>query len=54
MGDWIVGTVIVLVVVAAEAWIFWRYPDFRRAFVAHWRPSAVAKRIDDWCRRNAR
>jgi hypothetical protein len=51
--DWIaIG--FCLIALAVAAWIFWRYPDFRRAFVEHWKPEAVAKRLNEWAERTRR
>jgi hypothetical protein len=47
----IFGLSFVITVTVFEAYILWRYPDLRRAFIEHWRPSAVAKRIDRWVER---
>lgn len=51
--DWI-ALAVVLAGWGCVAFIFWRYPDFRRAFVEHWRPENVAKRMNDWAERNKR
>jgi hypothetical protein len=47
----ILGIAIVAGLASFEGYILWRYPDFRRAFVEHWQPSAVAERMDRWAER---
>ncbi len=46
-----IGIGLIVFLAAFEAYILWRYPDFRRAFIEHWHPSAVAKRMDDFAKR---
>lgn len=51
--DWI-GLGVALGGFACGAFIFWRYPDFRRAFLEYWRSENVAGRINAWVERNKR
>lgn len=50
-NDWF-GVALVAFLGGSVAYILIRHPDFRRAFVAHWKPAAVAERINTWAERN--
>lgn len=45
------GIATVAVLAAGEAYILIRYPDFRRAYLDHWKPSAVAARLEAYRKR---
>ena len=49
--NYVVGFAVVIVLWGCLGYILWRYPDFRRAFIEHWRPSAVAARMDAFAKR---
>lgn len=51
MSDDVFGLLLAATGWAGIAFVFWRYPDFRRAFLDHWRPEAVAQRLAAWAER---
>lgn len=42
----LVGIALIVSLAGFEAYILLRYPAFRRAFFAHWKPSAIVGRLE--------
>lgn len=53
-GPWWLGVGLILLIAIPCAVTLWRYPDLRRAVIDHWKPHAIAERIQRWTERNRR
>lgn len=51
MSTTLIGMLIVAYLLGVIVYVLARYPDFRRAFVDHWRAENVRRRLDTFAER---